>query len=80
MDTVSTFEVDPNFSYPEKWTYAEYLCACGLRIRVGAEVMLGPCAPEEYQHGSHDVKHMMPGSVFAVWELRGDDWILTSPP
>jgi hypothetical protein len=86
MDTLNTLEVDPNFSYPEKWTYDEYLCACGLKIRVGAEVILGsapgecqPCAAGEYQHGFHDSVHVLPGRVFAVWELRDKDWIRTFP-
>jgi hypothetical protein len=80
VSTVNPVQLDPNVSYPEKWTYAEYLCNCSRRIRVGAEVILGPYALETYQHCVRDDGQVLPGPVFAVWELRGDDWILTWPP
>jgi hypothetical protein len=78
MSIPKPVQLNPLVSYPNEWTPVEYLCECGLNVRVGAKVVFGPFALSEYQHNcGKDGGHVMPGPIFASWEQRGEDWILT---
>jgi hypothetical protein len=53
----------------------DYLCGCGRTIRIGMQSG-GAFSPDEYQHSGKDERHVpLPGSVVAVWEQHGQQWI-----
>jgi hypothetical protein len=70
--------LDPTVRYPASWTPLDYLCECGVNVRVGAQIILGPFALPEYQHEcGKDEPHILPGPIFAVWEDRDGKWVRT---
>jgi hypothetical protein len=74
----NTIQLDPTVQYPASWTPLEYRCKCGRNVRVGAQIILGPFAAQEYQHCDKDETHFLPGPIFAAWEERGGQWVRTS--
>ena len=69
--------MDERIQYPDKWTPIEYACACGTRIRVDCEAILGPFGSQVFQHTcGQDHDHDMPGPIFASYEQRDGDWVL----
>lgn len=67
----------PNISYQKTWTFDEYLCACGVRVRVDIETFQQSFASAEFEHncGKDTAAHVLPGRVLAVWEERSGQWV-----
>lgn len=62
--------------YPQEWAPMEFDCKeCGVRFRYGVEYAAG--AGQWHKHCPKDEERLVPGKVFAVWELRNGDWVLS---
>ena len=56
----------------------EYLCRCGVELRVDFEVFAGPGSVQEYQHAcGKDKPHDLLGPIIASWEERDGIWVRT---
>ena len=64
-------QMDPNVRYPEKWTFMEFVCKCGMKCRVDIEVIPGfRQGGEFFRHCSQDEDHFLPGPVIQIWEEK----------
>jgi hypothetical protein len=72
MSSIMDVEVRP-------YTRTEFKCkGCDVTYRVDCEFSAGPIVGrgEKYHHCSEDVIRQLGGPIIAVWEKRGNSWVL----